>query len=1069
MTPVNFHFQLPDGTPCANAPFTVFLRRAGFNEGDDEGIAIPGAIEAVTDADGKKTIELMSLNQPYYVEMLNAESSVDACSYSARYRFYVPVSDVPVDLETLLITDPTWSQKWDEIALQVITDAKAASIAAADRSEAEADRAKQEADRAALSADDTEADALRAETAANNAVLARDASEAYAVRAAASAQETDADRIASQQAVVDARQAATESDASADAAALSQDAAAQSATAANASAVEATARADEAEASAAAALSEKTQAVAAKDAAVVAKDQSVAAKDASAASATASLASETKAKAWATNPEDVPVDPGLFSAMHWAKKAEAIGGGMPAQIASLTDETRSKAQQGAKQENFSANYAARYDLLDVNGSSVIRGCQAFCFDEVNRHMYITEGGAISRYPMDGDVGVNTLDTTGVGGTALGHQGLAVEYLPSTRNIKLWTTSATVGRAALRFDYVAGTPVTAGEVYELFPQGAYADSTSCTPTVSHCNRYLLAHGTVFGQVANTMIRVFRIADLLAHGPGDCTGLALHEWPTQQILVDANNPFQGLACDGQNVYGIAGGTGFTPDVNKRLCVYTLEGKLLQQDLAIDIGQAIAATDGDGTRYEPEGLSLVSAPGGGLSLMVGILSGQPSQRRFRIYGTGMKKPVITQSLRLLDNVGSTFFSAVVGISNVAPEGAVSGVPGDLLLTKLGKAFIKKAAGVTGWGELMDRDASLALIQSFGLGTTGNLNFSTDLNAWRTTATFVINADSALAAGLPIGTVGHVISHIAGTVANGHTQWATPMTSVVANKNRVFHRQMWAGTWSNWQEVAYVEDAPVYVRATVLTGYAVGANSALAATDTVLAAMGKIQGQLNAKLNLAGGKMSGAFNEAPVTTIAAAATIDLENAASNTVHLTGTASISSFGSGTSGTRRLLRNLGTITLVHSANLQMPGQKNLALGSNDCVEAVCFGGSTWVVVSYNPSNGIVESGSNANGNYIKYGDGTMHCLGTSLFPAGPINQQGSVNNSFALAFLNTPLVLYSAMTSEGSGSQADTGSNMANGMYYTAVQSGFTLSSYRYRYGTDFPVRYSYLAIGRWK
>lgn len=36
--------------------------------------------------------------------------------------------------------------------------------------------------------------------------------------------------------------------------------------------------------------------------------------------------------------------------------------------------------------------------------------------------------------------------------------------------------------------------------------------------------------------------------------------------------------------------------------------------------------------------------------------------------------------------------------------------------------------------------------------------------------------------------------------------------------------------------------------VRSTVLTGYSVGANSALAATDTVLQAFGKIQGQLNA-----------------------------------------------------------------------------------------------------------------------------------------------------------------------------------------------------------------------------
>lgn len=40
-------------------------------------------------------------------------------------------------------------------------------------------------------------------------------------------------------------------------------------------------------------------------------------------SETASAASETKAQEWAENAEDDPVEPGLFSAKHWAAKAEA--------------------------------------------------------------------------------------------------------------------------------------------------------------------------------------------------------------------------------------------------------------------------------------------------------------------------------------------------------------------------------------------------------------------------------------------------------------------------------------------------------------------------------------------------------------------------------------------------------------------------------------------------------------------------------------------------------------------------------------------------------------------------
>src|SRR3990172_4058679 len=46
-------------------------------------------------------------------------------------------------------------------------------------------------------------------------------------------------------------------------------------------------------------------------------------------------------------------------------------------------------------------------------------------------------------------------------------------------------------------------------------------------------------------------------------------------------------------------------------------------------------------------------------------------------------------------------------------------------------------------------------------------------------------------------------------------------------------------------------LEDFGVSVRSAALTGYAVGANSALAATDSVLGAFGKIQGQINARVS--------------------------------------------------------------------------------------------------------------------------------------------------------------------------------------------------------------------------
>lgn len=305
---------------------------------------------------------------------------------------------------------------------------------------------------------------------------------------------------------------------------------------------------------------------------------------------------------------------------------------------------------GAALEDYSTNTLLRYDIQEINGSTVIRGAQAFAFDERGRYLYLTEGGAITRYAMDGDDLAYPIDTSGLGGTALGHQGLAVEYLQDS--IRLWTTSSVGGRYAARVQYSPNIPITTAEVYELFDgNNVFANSTSCTPTISTCGRYLVAHGTVFGDVSNTKIRVFELSTILSHGPGDCTNLYLYEWSTQNI-VDALNPMQGIACDGSNVYLNAGGTGFTPDVNKRLYVFTLQGQVISKDDNVTIGRSRALLDGDGTRWEPEGLSIISCSGGTSSLMVGILSGQPSQRRFRIYACGLDKPVLTNSVSLIGN---------------------------------------------------------------------------------------------------------------------------------------------------------------------------------------------------------------------------------------------------------------------------------------------------------------------------------------------------------------------------------------------------------------------------------
>lgn len=60
-------------------------------------------------------------------------------------------------------------------------------------------------------------------------------------------------------------------------------------------------------------------------------------------------------------------------------------------------------------------------------------------------------------------------------------------------------------------------------------------------------------------------------------------------------------------------------------------------------------------------------------------------------------------------------------------------------------------------------------------------------------------------------------------------------------------------AATVTGTKTASFISDFAATVRATVITGFTVGSNAALAATDTILAAFGKLQAQINYAISLA------------------------------------------------------------------------------------------------------------------------------------------------------------------------------------------------------------------------
>lgn len=185
MTQVLFAFKHPSGEPLAGTTFTVRLQRSGFIF-ESDGVVVPETLTFVTGADGTILAELEPSSTPYLMvvqETGTSDDEDDCCagSKAIRYKFYVPDSDTIVRAQDLYLAPIPNSEPWDEEALQLITDAKIASLDAADRAKASADAADVSEAAALSSANASAASATTSAQQAVRAETARDASEAFAI------------------------------------------------------------------------------------------------------------------------------------------------------------------------------------------------------------------------------------------------------------------------------------------------------------------------------------------------------------------------------------------------------------------------------------------------------------------------------------------------------------------------------------------------------------------------------------------------------------------------------------------------------------------------------------------------------------------------------------------------------------------------------------------------------------------------------------------------------------------------------------------------------------------------
>lgn len=135
--------------------------------------------------------------------------------------------------------------------------------------------------------------------------------------------------------------------------------------------------------------------------------------------------------------------------------------------------------------------------------------------------------------------------------------------------------------------------------------------------------------------------------------------------------------------------------------------------------------------------------------------------------------------------------------------------------------------------------------------------------------------------------------------------------------------------------------------------------ANVANSTANTGLSLAGTANATANAALPKAGGQMTGAIKKAQGSNIASAATVNLAIATGNAVSITGTVTITAFGTVTAGAEYMATFTGTGgTLTHNAtSLILPAAADITWAIGDSMRLLSLGSGNWRVVSYTRANG----------------------------------------------------------------------------------------------------------------
>lgn len=143
--------------------------------------------------------------------------------------------------------------------------------------------------------------------------------------------------------------------------------------------------------------------------------------------------------------------------------------------------------------------------------------------------------------------------------------------------------------------------------------------------------------------------------------------------------------------------------------------------------------------------------------------------------------------------------------------------------------------------------------------------------------------------------------------------------------------------------------------------------------------------------------------------TSIASASSINIGAATGQSVHITGTTTITALGTATAGVIRTLIFDGNLILTYNAtSLLLPSSANFSTLAGDVMTLISLGSGNWKCIGYQRISGIVISANTAvqpaldlNSFFSNFGSGTTFSIDSStgqfFFDTGAIISDGSGN------------------------------------------------------------------------